>query len=459
MKKKLLYFTGTFLGVSILLSPALVNASNAKISVSANKSNVSVGSSVSITYRVSSSSAIGAWDYQITTPSNFSFQSCNNGQAAHQNGYANNNKTKSATVTCTFKANNTGKGTFSVKNYEVDDFNTEQAMGTTIGSSTVTVVNSSNSSNTSTKENKTYSSNNNLKDLSIEGYKLDSTFKKNVTKYSVELENDVKSIKIKASKEDSTASISGAGEIKVEEGINKIEIKVTAEDGSVKTYTINATVKEKTPIKVTIDKEEYTVVRKKDNIKAPNSTYKDTTVSIENEEVPALVSDTTKYILVGLKDKDGNINLYIYNEKDKSFTLYKELTFKSVILYIIDDKSKIPEDYEKTTITINKEEVVAYKSTKNKDFYLLYGMNIETGKTNLYSYDSIEETLQRYIAKDKNKFEDYYIYGIIGLATILVLTYIVILINLIKKKPKYEMDFGNKKNDEIRKDEDNQETE
>ena len=456
MKKKLLYFTGAVLGASILISPTLVKASTAKISVSANKSSVTVGNTVSVTYKVSSASAIGAWDYQITTPANFSLQSCNNGQAAHQNGYASNNSTKSTSVTCTFKATSTGKGTFSVKNYEVDDFNTEETMGTTIGSSTVSVVNASSSSNSSAKVTKTYSSNNNLKDLSVDGYKLDPTFKKDTTKYNLELENDVKSIKIKATKEDNTASVSGDGEVKVEEGVNKIEIKVTAEDGSVKIYTINATVKEKTPIKVTIDEDEYTIVRKKENIKAPNSTYKETTVSIENEEIPAFTSETTKYTLVGLKDKDGNINLFIYNEKDKSFTLYKELTFKNVILYIINDKTKIPEGYEKTSITINKEEVTAYKATKNKGFYLIYGMNVETGKTNLYSYDSVEETLQRYVEKEKNKFEDYYIYAIVGLATILVLTYIVILINLIKRKPKYEVNFDD---EEIEKTKGNKEIE
>ena len=441
MKKKLLYFTGAFLGIS-LMSPTLVNATSAKISVSANKSSVIVGNTVSVTYRISSSNAIGAWDYQITTPSNFSLQSCNNGQAAHQNGYASNNSTKSISVTCTFKATATDKGTFSVKNYEVDDFKTEENMGTTVGSSTVSVINATTSNTTTNaKEAKTYSNNNNLKSLSIDGYKLDPEFKKDITKYSLEIENDVKSVKVKAIKESNTASISGNGEIKVEEGPNKIEIKVTAENGSVKTYTINVTVKEKSPIKVTIDNEEYTVIRKKDNIKAPNSTYKDTTISIEGEEIPAFNSDITKYTLVGLKNKEGDINLYIYNEKDKSFELYKELTFKSVILYIINDSTMIPKGYEKSTITINKEEVTAYKSTKNKDFYLIYGMNIETGKTNLYSYDESEETLQRYIEQKQNTFEDYYIYGIVGLATILILTYITILVNLIRKKTKYKDNF------------------
>ena len=431
MKKTLFKYTSILLGTFTLLAPIIANAASAKITVSANTNNIKIGQTVKITYKISSSTPLGAWDYQLTTPSNFSLEGCNNEFLAHQIGFINNNNTKSASVTCTFKATKNGKGTFSVKNYEVDDLNID-TMGTTVTSTTVTVASSTKEETTS----KEYSSNNKLKSLSIEGYKLDPSFKSNTTTYSVELENNIDKIKIKATKEDSKASISGDGEVKVSEGNNKIEIKVTAENGDVKTYNINAYVKEKDPIKIKIDSDEFNVIRKASDLKSPNSSYKETTVNIENEEVPALNSDITKYTLVGLKDKDGNINLYIYNEKDKSFTLYKELTFKNITIYIIDDTSKIPTDLKKEEIEINKEKVIAYKI--KDEFYLIYGMNIETGETSLYQYDTKENTLQRYINNDtkkEKKSKNYYLYGIIILGIILVITYLVILINLIKKEP------------------------
>ena len=431
MKKTLFKYTSILLGTFTLLAPIIANAASAKITVRANTNNIKIGQTVKITYKISSSTPLGAWDYQLTTPSNFSLEGCNNDWLAHQIGFIYNNNTKSASVTCTFKATKNGKGTFSVKNYEVDAFD-EHTMGTTVTSTTVTVASSTKEETTS----KEYSSNNKLKSLSIEGYKLDPSFKSNTTTYSVELENNIDKIKIKATKEDSKASISGDGEVKVSEGNNKIEIKVTAENGDVKTYTINAYVKEKDPIKIKIDSDEFNVIRKASDLKSPNSSYKETTVNIENEEVPALNSDITKYTLVGLKDKDGNINLYIYNEKDKSFTLYKELTFKNITIYIIDDTSKIPTDLKKEEIEINKEKVIAYKI--KDEFYLIYGMNIETGETSLYQYDTKENTLQRYINNDtkkEKKSKNYYLYGIIILGIILVITYLVILINLIKKEP------------------------
>ena len=441
MKKRILCFWGLFLTSCALLMLEPVEAASAKISVSSNKSSVYVGSTVSITYRISSSVAIGAWNYQLTTPSNFSFQSCNNGLLTHQVGQVVNNSTKATSVTCTFKAKSTGKGTFGVKNYQVEDFNVN-TMSTTAGSTTVSVIKQSTSNSTSINNNKTYSSNNYLKSLSIEGFKLSPEFKKSTNEYSVELPADTNHINIKATKEDSKASISGSGKVPVEEGANKIDIKVTAENGSVKIYTINVTVKEKDPIKVMVDNSELTVVRKKENLKTPNNLYKDITLSINNEEVPALYSDVTKYTLVGLKNDSGDINLYIYRENHKSYTLYKEISFKSLNLYIIDDDSKIPDDYKKTTMTINNEKVTAYKTTKNNDFYLLYGMNIETGNTNLYQYDKEEGTLQRFVfTEDDSNLQndnDVYLYTIIGLGGFLSLTYLIILINLIKK--------GNNKN-------------
>ena len=50
---------------------------------------------------------------------------------------------------------------------------------------------------------------------------------------------------------------------------NHHEVKVTAENGSVKTYVINVIVKKYNPIEVKIGDETYTVVRKKSLLEAP----------------------------------------------------------------------------------------------------------------------------------------------------------------------------------------------
>ena len=88
------------------------------------------------------------------------------------------------------------------------------------------------------------SSNNNLKSLEIGGYTLSPEFSKDTLEYFVEVPNGTTSININSTREDNTASISGNGEVSVNEGSNKIELKVQAENGNVKVYVINVTVKE-----------------------------------------------------------------------------------------------------------------------------------------------------------------------------------------------------------------------
>lgn len=289
---------------------------------------------------------------------------------------------------------------------------------------------------------KTYSSNNNLSNLSIDGYTLSPAFNKNTLEYSLEVPNEIRKINIKVQKEDNTATVTGIGEVDLIEGINKLVVKVTAENGAVKTYTINVTVKELDPIIVKVDNKEYNVVRKKEQIESPNSTFTETTVKINNFEVPALINKKLNYTLVGLKDSKGKIELYIYNEKDKTntYTLYQEYKSKSTIICLLDDDSKIPNGYKKTKIKMNNQSVEVYQLSENSKHYLFYGVNVETGKKNLYVYDSVEETIQRFHENEKvnstNDKTQLYQYIIISLGSLLMITYLVLLICLIRNSSK-----------------------
>jgi len=297
---------------------------------------------------------------------------------------------------------------------------------------------------------RTYSSNNNLSGLSIEGYELSPTFDKNTLEYNIEVPNEIRKIKIIATKEDGTANISGDGEKDLIEGDNRLEIIVTAENGAVKTYIVNVAVKELDPIIVKVDNKEYTVIRKKEQLTIP-TTFTETTVKIKEFDVPALENKKLGYTLVGLKDNVGDINLYIYDAKNNTYTLYKEYSFKTSTIYILDDKSKIPEGYIKSNLKLGEENIIAYKLTNDSKYYLFYGINVETGKANLYIYDSEEKTIQRYndeVADNSNV--ELYQCIIIGLGSLLILTYLVLLISLInnsRKKKRREIKKLAKKKD------------
>lgn len=103
------------------------------------------------------------------------------------------------------------------------------------------VVNNNSSSQTSKPVQTTAKSDNaDLTNLGIRPNDF-SGFTPNKLTYDVTVPLDVESIEVYATASDSKASISGTGKKNLKEGLNEFEIVVTAEDGTVKTYTINVT--------------------------------------------------------------------------------------------------------------------------------------------------------------------------------------------------------------------------
>lgn len=334
-----------------------------------------------------------------------------------------------STVTYTFKAVSAGSATVTVKPIDVADYNNGSSYTT---SKSVTI-------NVRTKPVIVLSGDNNLSNLGIENYSLTPEFNKDTLEYNVELEPDTSEINISATASHGGATIEGAGTREVTDGDNRLEIKVTAENGSSKIYVINAKVKEYNPIEVNINNEKYTVVRKKSLITPPEN-YTETTVTINEEEIPAYYSEITKYTLVSLKDANGNQNFYIYQNGE--YHLYKELTFNQMKICLLDIP-QIPDGYSKSTIVYNDENLEAYKLNSNSKYAILYGMNVATGEEHYYSYESSENTLQIYHTEEidlLNEKVEQYVYLIIGLLGLSFIFLIIMLILVFKKgnKPKKE---------------------
>lgn len=87
---------------------------------------------------------------------------------------------------------------------------------------------------TTTKVQK--SNNANLSSIKVSN--VDFEFKKDILEYNLEVKNDIESINIEATPEHNKAKVEGMGERKLAVGDNTIELVVTAEDGSKKTYII-----------------------------------------------------------------------------------------------------------------------------------------------------------------------------------------------------------------------------
>lgn len=318
-----------------------------------------------------------------------------------------------------------------------------------VGTATITIRGTAASNETGTDESysKSYtvtvrakpvitlSKDDTLKELTVEGKELSPAFSKDNLEYSLELEPDTNSINVIATPSDGGAKVEGAGTRELQDGPNRLEINVTAENGSRRTYIINASVKEFDPIKVKIGSKNYTVVRKKSGL-GEIAGYEPTTIKIGKDEIPALKSKVTKYTLVALKDEKGVQNYYI---KDKdNYILYKEYTFNKVVLIPLPFESDlIPKNYVKTQITYNDTKIDAYKLNSKSKYALVYGMNAETGVKNVYMYDSKEDTLQIYNNEIFDKYENesrLYLKILIGISVLSIVLLITLIIVLIKNK-------------------------
>ena len=318
MKK---YKIGIILIIMFLSTTKVYAAGSASISAS---NTVVNGNNITATVTLKD---MAAWNINITG------SGATNGCSTKEVGDSGNgqNTTKKFYLTC--KANKLGTITFNLSGDITSSDGVNKAVS---GSKKVTVV-----------KPREKSTNNNLKSLSVEGYSLSPEFNKDTLEYTVELEASVEKIMVNAEKADSYASLSGGGEITVSEGDNRIEIKVTSETGNEKTYVINAVVKDSNPITTTIDNKELTVVKKASSLTKPDL-FEETKIQINDMEVPAFYNETTKTTLVGLRDENGKIELYIYDQEKNSYQKY--LTLVDTEFHLIQKEATgLPEGYQKVT--------------------------------------------------------------------------------------------------------------
>lgn len=312
------------------------------------------------------------------------------------------------------------------------------------------------------------SSNNFLSSLTVDGYELDSKFDKEVLEYSVTIKEGTEKIKVNAQLADSSAKVSGTGELSVSEGLNTFNIVVTAENGSKRTYVLKANVKEYEPIIVKIGNEEYTVVRKRKDLPVISEYFIEKDITVSENVVEGYYNETLEYEVVGLKDSFGDIKYYIHD--NGKYTLYNEQVFNGIVLRVLD--KDLPEGYKKTSFSYNDSKIESYQEVKldiikntyaldnneisGNNFYLFYAINLETGKEELYQYDSVDKTVQRYntliLDMYKEQSDKYYLYllcSILILGVVIVTFSTIIICGRRKRKKKKNIKKKNVETEEL----------
>lgn len=416
--------------IAMLLLPIIVNASSGTISVGGANTAV-VGNKITVTVNLKGT-ALGSWEMDLNYDKSYLqlISSTAEGGGTYMVN-ASTSAIKSKNYTFTFKALKNGSTKLSVGSYSVYDFNDQSLVSISSSSSkTIKIM-------TQAELEASYSKDNNLKSLTVDGFELTPVFNKDVLNYSVIVPEDTTKINIKAVASDSKSSIKGDGEIEINTGTNTVEIVVTAENGSEKTYTISVEVKDNNPIYVKVNDRELSLVKAARLLSKPDA-FEDTTLTINDVEIPAFYNEVCDITLVGLKSEDGKIDLFIYDKDTNTYKNFVVIALDSIILMPIENNDAI-EGYKLTDIEVKDIIFKAYKFSDDSNFSIIYGINLLTGEKNYYMYDSKLNTIIAY----NNEFSSYllnqnkvFMYVICALGGIVVILFIIIMSLLHKKKNK-----------------------
>lgn len=363
-----------------LLFTITVDAASANVKVTTNKSQVVVGNTFTVTTKISGSD-LGSWQWTLSYDTK-KFKLVSGGNIFFFSESGENQKTK----TWTLKAIAKGSGNITVKAAGAFSYKNESAIKVTTNSKTVKVI-------TQAELEASYSKDNNLKSLSIDGLKLEPSFNKDTTDYKVTAESNTTEIKINAALSDSKASLSGTGTFKVTEGENKFTITVEAENGSVKKYNILVNVTDPNPITAKINDKDYTVVKRESNLTKPED-YEKKEITINDQKVPAFYNEVNNFTLVGLKNAEGDISLFLYDSETNTFSEYKEIKLDQLKLYPLSIDREI-DNYKLSKITINDIEFDALV-LDNSDYAIIHAQNMNNGTNDYYTYDKKTNTVITY---------------------------------------------------------------
>lgn len=241
MKKciRILAITLIFLGILLIKN----NVYGASASISVSKKEITVGEIATISANVSSTEG---WALRLETNGGTLSGDVNQTEAYEKE------ETKTGVITGKFKADNEGTYTISLKGYvtgsDLKKQEINQSVKITVKASTNNGDGTGNSGSSNNKgdglpsENKpvttTKSQDNTLKALSVNVGQLSPKFSPRITKYTVDVGEEVTSIKISATKNNSKAKVTGTGTKQLNPGTNTFEIEVKAENDWTQIYTV-----------------------------------------------------------------------------------------------------------------------------------------------------------------------------------------------------------------------------
>lgn len=345
----------------------------------------------------------------------------------------------------------------------------------------------------------TKSSDNKLKSLTISGYTI--KFDPNKDTYSLEVENNVTSLNVTAEANDSKSTVSIKGNTSLKVGTNNITITVTAENNSVKIYTVKVVRKSANGTNTTTSKSSenriksliiaegslspvfskdvnsYDIVVASDvNKLTLNSTLVDSksTLKVYNNE--NFIVGETKAVLLEVTAEDGSQKTYIINVKKSEKNVDNKLSGIEISGHELSPKFK--SDVYSYTTKVDKDDNYINVSTskKNKDSKVEYSINggayqensvipLEEGNNILVIKVTDGELSNQYVVKiARESSKDFSVLGtsvpswfILVFIPLSLILLFVLLFLLMKKKsnpkieinPEFNFNSKNQDNDNV----------
>lgn len=393
--------------LSLLLTGAmllcLVQTSFADgISVSAGQGSVSVGKTVAFSITVPSGSE--AWTYSVSWSGNLTLES---GDTAPM-GFEGDSRTNQLV----FRANSTGTGSvwISAGSYCIAGVDYDAS-----GSASVSIVSASEpddsepapaptpsggGSSTGNNPGVSLSSNNALSSLTVSAGTLTPAFDPAITEYTLSLPSQSDRLTITANPSDSRATVQGDGDISLQDGETSLSVVVTAEDGSAKAYTITVQVAQAPTLFLDYNGQRLGVVKDVSQVTPPAGFAPAEPITYSGDTLPIWTDVSGKRTLVYLLDeKTSAQGFYLFSQTTGVQSPYLPILCGSVTYIYTDIPKELSSIPGLTPATVKAFGQTlngwTYNDASLKDFCVLYLMD-DAGSYGYYTYDSREETLQRF---------------------------------------------------------------
>ncbi len=327
--------------LTCFLKPDFVQASSATVGFEIEDAKFMVGDQITVTLNVNTDAILG--DFEGNIVYNSAVLEYVQGPSCITGGYGMlriedmdvSSSWNQRSYIMTFKAIDFGECEFSFVDTPVAyEYDNGEAMSVSATSKSINVEGAP-----------TSSSNADLSMIKLSSFILTPTFDASVTEYSVIVDSTTSQLILSAIPVDLTAKVEIDGNKDFEVGNNEVTITVTSEAGTKKQYVIH----------------------------------------IVKQERPTVTLPVTQ------EDSQSSFHAFV----EDGVTLICGSYEYSIVT--ATDNIQIPDGYVKTSIRIDGYTVPVYQlSEKVEDDYLLLVLQNQFGQTNLYRYDRLEKTIQRY---------------------------------------------------------------